>query len=115
MRVLERNIFQGELAGRGEEDSYYLCLRESKESAVRARLEGITEDINSFNKKREADTAYCLAFRQGAYVVEEPQMDDYDHPGVVPRQPVFGSRITRWENVYFMTTDSCRACVRSMN
>lgn len=75
MRVLERNIFQGELAGRGEEDSYYLCLRENKESAVRARLEGITEDINSFNKKREADTAYCLAFRQGAYVVEEPQMD----------------------------------------
>lgn len=114
MRVLERNIFQGELAGRGEEDSYYLCLRESKESAVRARLEGITEDINSFNKKERRTRLIVwpsvrghMWLRSRRWILRSSR--------IVPRQPVFGSRITRWENVYFMTTDSCRACVRSMN
>ena len=73
MEVLQRNVRKGELAARGEEDNFFLCLEENRQEAITARLQAVIADINSFN--RTAKNPYYLFFRQGAYLIDDPQMD----------------------------------------
>lgn len=73
MEVLQRNVRKGELAARGEEDNFFLCLEENRQEAITARLQAVIADINSFN--HTAKNPYYLFFRQGAYLIDDPQMD----------------------------------------
>ena len=73
MEVLQRNVRKGELAARGEEDNFFPCLEENRQEAITARLQAVIADINSFN--RTAKNPYYLFFRQGAYLIDDPQMD----------------------------------------
>ena len=73
MEVLQRNVRKGELAARGEEDNFFLCLEENRQEAIAARLRALIADINSFNDT--AKTPYYLFFRQGAYLIDDPRLD----------------------------------------
>nr|WP_308626984.1 EAL domain-containing protein [uncultured Eisenbergiella sp.] len=73
MEVLQRNVRRGELAARGGEDNFFLCLEENRQEAIAARLRALIADINSFNDT--AKTPYYLFFRQGAYLIDDPRLD----------------------------------------
>lgn len=73
MRKLERNIFEGELAARGEADHYFLLLKSTDQYRIKQRMENLVRDINDFNKQREEP--YYLTVLRGAYIVDEPDLE----------------------------------------
>ena len=73
MQILRKNVKEGEIAARGNADDFFLCLREGNRNIVAARLQEIVREINSFNENLE--NPYHLSFRQGAYLIDEPDLD----------------------------------------
>ena len=71
--VLQKNVCVGELVARVQADTFFLCLCESDEQTVQARLDKMLEEINTFNDAREVP--YYLTFALGAYLVEEPMLE----------------------------------------
>ena len=72
-RMIQKNLLDEELSGRGEADNFYLFLRESNPQSVQKRLDQLIADINSFNKGREYP--YYLVFSQGAYLVTDASLE----------------------------------------
>ncbi|SFH45061.1 diguanylate cyclase (GGDEF) domain-containing protein [Lachnospiraceae bacterium NLAE-zl-G231] len=73
MQILWKNVKEGEIAARGNADDFFLCLKEGNRNIVAARLQEIVREINSFNENLE--NPYHLSFRQGAYLIDEPDLD----------------------------------------
>ena len=73
MQILRKNVKEGEIAARGNADDFFLCLKEGNRNIVAARLQEIVREINSFNENLE--NPYHLSFRQGAYLIDEPDLD----------------------------------------
>ena len=73
MQILRKNVKEGEIAPRGNADDFFLCLKEGNRNIVAARLQEIVREINSFNENLE--NPYHLSFRQGAYLIDEPDLD----------------------------------------
>lgn len=73
METLRRHLREDEAACRGEGEHFLLLLRENQPLDVQRRLDEMLTDINSFNQTR--DTVYLLTFQQGAYLVEDPDLE----------------------------------------
>ena len=64
---------RGEFAARVESDHFFLCINEHEPELIQSRLDSLIRDINSF---RDTQLPCCqLSFRQGACIVEEPEME----------------------------------------
>lgn len=72
-QVLQRHISEHELAARGEADRFFLCLRETSQEKIRARLAHMLADI--YTGTRLGDSKYRLKIAQGACVIDEPGMN----------------------------------------
>ncbi len=71
--VLKSNIKEHELACRSEMDHFFLCLKDSAEEAVMARIEKIIETVNAFNAN--TDISYSLVLKAGGYLIDSPELE----------------------------------------
>lgn len=73
-QVLSRHVRAGEeWTARGEDDSFFLCLKESQPEAIQKRLDDAIFDINSFS---DVSLPYGeMVMQQGACVVEDPKQE----------------------------------------